>query len=294
MHIGFDGKRFFQNVTGLGNYARGTVLGLAEHFPEHRYTLFAPRLTGPFCTMPLPEALHVQEACPAGRAFPALWRSLAIPAAASRDRVDIFHGLSHELPLTNFPPQVRTVVTMHDLLFLTHPHLYPWADRKLYAWKYRHSCRRADLVVAISERTAEDVQELFGVRPDRIRVAYQSCSPAFSAPMGASNLAGLRSRNFEPLTDYAELDKALQEQILKDLQSGKIAFESVPSKTFFSFLLANTKEGFFADPIYGGNKGMVGWKMVGFPGARADFMDWADQPNVKYPYGPVSISGEKG
>jgi gluconate 2-dehydrogenase gamma chain len=93
---------------------------------------------------------------------------------------------------------------------------------------------------------------------------------------------------------YAELDKALQEQILKDLQSGKIAFESVPSKTFFSFLLANTKEGFFADPIYGGNKNMVGWKMVGFPGARADFMDWVDQPNVKYPYGPVSISGEKG
>lgn len=194
MHIGFDGKRFFQNVTGLGNYARSTVLGLAEHFPENRYTLFAPRLTGPFCTMPLPEALHVQEACPAGRVFPALWRSLAIPAAASRDRVDIFHGLSHELPLTNFPPQVRTVVTMHDLLFLTHPHLYPWIDRKLYAWKYRRSCRRADLVVAISARTAEDVQELFGVRPERIRVAYQSCSPAFSAPMDASSLESLSSR----------------------------------------------------------------------------------------------------
>ncbi|MOA49912.1 Gluconate 2-dehydrogenase subunit 3 precursor [compost metagenome] len=93
---------------------------------------------------------------------------------------------------------------------------------------------------------------------------------------------------------YAELDKALQEQILKDLQGNKIKFESVPATTFFNFLLANAKEGFFADPIYGGNKNMVGWKMVGFPGARADFMDWTDQPNVKYPYGPVSISGEKG
>lgn len=93
---------------------------------------------------------------------------------------------------------------------------------------------------------------------------------------------------------YAGLDKPLQEQILKDLQSGKIKFETVPSTTFFSFLLGNTKEGFFADPIHGGNKNMVGWKMVGFPGARADFADWADQPNVKYPYGPVSISGERG
>ncbi|GAB6113516.1 glycosyltransferase family 4 protein [Desulfomicrobium salsuginis] len=194
MHIGFDGKRFFQNVTGLGNYARSTVLGLAENFPQHRYTLYAPRLGGPFCTMPLPNALHVQEACPVGRAFPALWRSLAIPVAASRDRVDIYHGLSHELPLTNFPPQVRTVVTMHDLLFLTHPHLYPWADRKLYAWKYQRSCLRADLVVAISTRTADDVQEFFGVSPDRIRVAYQSCDPAFSATMDASSLDGLRCR----------------------------------------------------------------------------------------------------
>jgi glycosyltransferase involved in cell wall biosynthesis len=194
MHIGFDGKRFFRNVTGLGNYARSTVLGLAEHFPGHRYTLYAPRLAGPFCTMPLPEPLRVHEACPAGRAFPALWRSLAIPAAAGRDRIDIYHGLSHELPLTNFPPQVRTAVTMHDLLFLTPPHLYPLVDRQLYAWKYRLSCRRADLVVAISRRTAEDVQELFGVQPDRIRVAYQSCNPAFAAGIDAADLDGLRSR----------------------------------------------------------------------------------------------------
>lgn len=93
---------------------------------------------------------------------------------------------------------------------------------------------------------------------------------------------------------FAELDRATQEQVLKDLQGGKIKFESVPATTFFSYLLSNTKEGFFADPMYGGNKGMVGWKLVGFPGARADFADWADQPNVKYPYGPVSISGEKG
>lgn len=93
---------------------------------------------------------------------------------------------------------------------------------------------------------------------------------------------------------FAELDRATQDQILKDLHQGKIALESVPAKIFFDYLLANTKEGFLADPMYGGNKGMVGWKMVGFPGARGDFMDWVDQPNAKYPYGPVSISGEKG
>ena len=93
---------------------------------------------------------------------------------------------------------------------------------------------------------------------------------------------------------YAELDKTLQQQILQDLQSGKIAFDNLPSRTFFEYLLTNTKEGFLSDPIHGGNKHMVGWKLVGFPGARGDFADWVEQYNVKYPYGPVSISGEKG
>jgi len=92
---------------------------------------------------------------------------------------------------------------------------------------------------------------------------------------------------------YAELDAGVQVEVLEAMQAGKTEFDTVPAKLFFGHLLAQTKEGFFADPIYGGNKHMVGWKLVGFPGARADFMDWIDQPNAKYPYGPVSISGEK-
>ena len=93
---------------------------------------------------------------------------------------------------------------------------------------------------------------------------------------------------------FAELDKPTQVSVLKGMDGKKIDFDAVPAKTFFSYLLTNTKEGYFADPMYGGNQDMGGWKMVGFPGARADFADWVDQYNVKYPYGPVSISGAKG
>lgn len=192
MHIGFDAKRFFHNRTGLGNYARSTVLGLAEHCPGHDYTLFTPRLGGEFCTLPARHGLNVQEACPAGRMFPALWRSLAIPRAARRHGLDVYHGLSHELPLTPFGPDTRTVVTMHDLLFMTHAHLYPWVDRRLYAFKYRQSCRRANMVVAISRKTADDVHEIFGVPRRRIRVVYQSCSPAFSEAWAEGDEARLR------------------------------------------------------------------------------------------------------
>lgn len=93
---------------------------------------------------------------------------------------------------------------------------------------------------------------------------------------------------------FAELDKAKQTEVLKGMDKATIAFDALPAKTFFSYLLTNTKEGYFADPIYGGNQHMAGWKLLGFPGARADYADWVEQHNVKYPYGPVSISGEKG
>lgn len=92
--------------------------------------------------------------------------------------------------------------------------------------------------------------------------------------------------------DFADLAEAEQIAVLKDLEGGKIALPQIPARAFFAQLLSNVKEGYFADPQYGGNKDMVGWKMIGFPGARADFADWIGQHNQPYPLGPVSIAGK--
>lgn len=64
-------------------------------------------------------------------------------------------------------------------------------------------------------------------------------------------------------------------------------------REFFALLLQNTKEGYFADPRYGGNFGMAGWIHIGFPGARASFLEWVERDNVPYRLGPVSIAGER-
>lgn len=93
---------------------------------------------------------------------------------------------------------------------------------------------------------------------------------------------------------FAQLDAAAQDQILKSLESGELVFDTVPSKVFFSFLLQNTKEGYLSDPIHGGNKDAGAWKMIGFPGARADFADWVGRPGVRYPLPPVTINGPQG
>ncbi len=90
---------------------------------------------------------------------------------------------------------------------------------------------------------------------------------------------------------FAQNDPSIQDHVLKNVESGDIAFENVAGKTFFGWLLQNTKEGYLADPIHGGNKNMAAWKMIGFPGARADFADWVARHGEHYPIGPVGIAG---
>jgi gluconate 2-dehydrogenase gamma chain len=97
-----------------------------------------------------------------------------------------------------------------------------------------------------------------------------------------SNFAGKSFRDLAPKD---------QDTVLKGLESGSIVLRDIKSAEFFALLLANTQEGFFADPIYGGNRDMAGWKLIGFPGARYDYRDWVDRHNEPYPLPPVSIMG---
>jgi len=93
---------------------------------------------------------------------------------------------------------------------------------------------------------------------------------------------------------FSELPVTQQDSVLTDLENGTLDFDNVSGKSFFGFLLQNTKEGYLADPIHGGNKNLASWKMIGFPGARADFLDWVDKDGGRYPLGPVGIAGTRG
>jgi gluconate 2-dehydrogenase gamma chain len=91
---------------------------------------------------------------------------------------------------------------------------------------------------------------------------------------------------------FADLSPDDQDAVLKDMEAGKVALANkIDSKAFFNLMLSNTMEGFFADPIYGGNKDMASWKMLGFPGARYDYRDHVSKHNQPYPLPPVSIAG---
>ena len=90
---------------------------------------------------------------------------------------------------------------------------------------------------------------------------------------------------------FAELADNDKDEVLKGLESEKIKLEGVDGKGFFTQAITDVQAGFFADPIYGGNRDMASWKMIGFPGARYNYLDWIDRHNERFPLPPVSLTG---
>lgn len=97
---------------------------------------------------------------------------------------------------------------------------------------------------------------------------------------------------------FSDLSDEQKDTFLTDLQKNKIDFQAMGEEylsaaEFFHQVLGDVKNGYLADPMYGGNKGMAAWVMIGYPGARASFREWVTQHNVKYPLGPVSVKGQR-
>ncbi len=174
VRIGFDAKRLYCNRTGLGNYSRTLAGDLARYHPEGDYHLYTPRLPqdspGAAFAGDTRFETHVSTA-----AIKAYWRSYGVVSDLRADGVDVYHGLSHELPFSIGSAPVRSVVTVHDLIFRKYPDTFSWFDRQVFDRKLRYACVHADLVVAISESTRRDLIEAYGVDERRVRVVYQSC-----------------------------------------------------------------------------------------------------------------------
>lgn len=179
MRIGFDAKRAFLNKSGLGNYSRNLIHALSTNYPETNFFLYTtktnPELFDPSCS-------NIQTCIPLSfihRKMSSFWRSYGLSGRVGKDRIDLFHGLSHEIPY-GFPVgKVKSVVTIHDLIFLRMPQLYSAVDRFIYTKKFSYACRTADRIIAISKQTAADITELLPVSPDKIDVIHQGCNPAF-------------------------------------------------------------------------------------------------------------------
>ncbi len=93
--------------------------------------------------------------------------------------------------------------------------------------------------------------------------------------------------------NFASLPQSQQDRLITGMENGSLQLHGTSATPFFEALLQDTRYGFFADPIYGGNRDMAAWKMLGFPGVRYDYRDWVERYNERYPLPPVSIAGRK-
>ena len=183
MKIGFDAKRAVQNYTGLGNYSRYILKILCHFYPQNEYILFAPRKKQNEQLSHLFERYEqIKVAYPIQylwRKLSSLWRVWRVTTRLTSDRIQIYHGLSNELPLNIRRSKVKSVVTIHDLIFLRFPQYYKPIDRKIYTYKFKKACQNADKIIAVSECTKRDIVHFFNIPENKIEVVYQGCDQAF-------------------------------------------------------------------------------------------------------------------
>ncbi|MCB8994092.1 MAG: glycosyltransferase family 4 protein [Bacteroidales bacterium] len=184
MRIGFDAKRAFFNHSGLGNYSRTLISQLCQLFPDNEYFLFTPKESKDISGFPPSNTELVSPGNIIYRQMGSVWRSGFMGRTIASKHIDIFHGLSNELPLDIKKSNAVSILTIHDLIFMRYPELYRSTDRAIYKSKFHRSCRQADRVVAISEQTKEDIIHFFNIKPEKIRVIYQGCSPLYYEKAG--------------------------------------------------------------------------------------------------------------
>lgn len=183
MIIGFDAKRIVRNGTGLGNYCRTLINDMIRCNDGRQLLLYAPDKGRDALRNQIVESESCRFVYPKknrGKIYKSLWRTKKVVKQLVEDKVDVYHGLSGELPLGLNENGIKSVVTIHDLIFLRHPEYYRWLDRKIYTWKFHKTLKQADHIIAISECTKRDILEFGDFNPDKISVIYQSCNPRFS------------------------------------------------------------------------------------------------------------------
>ena len=196
MTIAYDAKRITHNATGLGNYGRMMIEALARFAPANRYLLYSPDPGRDDLRRRLPQMPQIEFRYPQrqrkgiGKAW---WRTFDIRHELPAE-VSLFHGLAAELPFGLRKSGVRSVVTIHDLIFLRFPSYYKWIDRKIYTYKYRKACQQADRIIAISEATKRDIVAYFGIAPEKIDVVYQGCDESFKREVAEETQRAVREK----------------------------------------------------------------------------------------------------
>lgn len=248
MQIGFDAKKIVANLTGIGNYSRGVVTMLSGCFPENKYLLFAPGKGREECTSrlrPSPNVSFVYSPH-SSSLLREWWRCRGMVKDIRRAGIDLFHGLSNELPFGIRKAGCKSVVTIHDLIFLRLPETYGFLARAILKAKTRYACRHADRIIAISRQTKQDIMAFYGIPEEKISIVYQGCDRIFYRPVSDDELHDVQVKyalpsryllcvgTFEPRKNQLTALRALAQLDADDIRlvlvSKRTAYQAVLEK----------------------------------------------------------------
>lgn len=178
MKIGFDSKRLFCNFTGLGNYSRTLLKNLTDFYPDNDYYLYTTKIRRTSETELFLEDINYKTRV-TKTFFKSFWRTYSIKRQLKTDDIQLYHGLSNEIPVNINKTPIKSIVTIHDLIFKSYPETYKAIDRKIYDIKFKYACTHADRIIALSENTKKDISEYYKIDPNKIEIIYQACNPVF-------------------------------------------------------------------------------------------------------------------
>jgi glycosyltransferase involved in cell wall biosynthesis len=231
MRIGFDAKRAFNNYSGLGNYSRYIISNICRFYPENECFLYTPRITDT-------ELFNEPDGTTIGlpgngiwRKSGSLWRTFRLTHRLEKDAIELFHGLSNELPDGIHKSRIRSVITIHDLIFMEHPELYQSLNRNIYQRKVKYGTHVANRVIAASEQTKQDIIRFLNVDESRIRVVYQGCHRQFYSRVSEETMQHTHQRFGLP-SEYLLYVGTIEERknllkIVEALYKGNIDFPLV-------------------------------------------------------------------
>ena len=210
----------------MGNYSRTLITNLQKFYPENNYYLFTPKVSDVYFEtysnfkIQLPQTTFDKH-------FPAFWRSYSATLNFNKLNLNVYHGLSNELPQNILKFKGKKIVTIHDLIFMRYPKLYKPLDRKIYEKKVKHACKVADVIIAISEQTKNDLVIFFGINPNKIKVLYQAVDERFLKPNSDEELQKVKNKYNLP-NNYLLFVSTIAER--KNLQSILKAMVDLPEQ----------------------------------------------------------------
>jgi glycosyltransferase involved in cell wall biosynthesis len=231
MRIGYDAKRAFNNYSGLGNYSRYIISNICRFYPENECLLYTPTIADHDLFHEPDGTIIRSPKTPFGKYSRSYWRSFRLVRWLENDGVNIYHGLSNEIPFGIHRTVIKSIMTVHDLIFMKRPELYKPADRFFYGRKVKYGARHASRIIAVSEQTKQDIITFLDVDESRIRVVYQGCNRQFYNRVSEESLRFTRQQFLIP-EQYLLYVGTIEERknllkIVEALHQGNIDFPLV-------------------------------------------------------------------